>query len=131
MLSNFEQDQVGDGGDSIKVKSKIKRRFDKMSLALIDVIEDFSLVHFVPLNVQDVQSMRNLIKQIDKTNGYLFHELETPYSSAELESGVNQLARETADESFLVTDVQEKYIKSSIPIERHLEEVRQEMNEQG
>lgn len=43
---------------------------------LCSVIEDYSLVSFVPLNVQDKDSMLNVLKQVDKANGYCFGSVE-------------------------------------------------------
>lgn len=36
------------------------------------MVEDYSLVSFVPLNVQDKESMVAVLKQVDKANGYCF-----------------------------------------------------------
>lgn len=39
---------------------------------LSSVIEDYSLVSFVPLYVEDKESIINVVKQVDKANGYYF-----------------------------------------------------------
>jgi len=47
-------------------------KYKKLNERLSDVIEDYSLVSFVPLNVQDKESMVAVLKQVDKANGYCF-----------------------------------------------------------
>ncbi|PKA57123.1 hypothetical protein AXF42_Ash002427 [Apostasia shenzhenica] len=47
-------------------------KYRKLTKELCDVIEDFSLVNFSTLDIQDKESVGNLLKLIDKTNGYIF-----------------------------------------------------------
>jgi len=47
-------------------------KYKKLNQRLSEVIEDYSLVSFVPLNVQDKESMVNVLKEVDKANGYCF-----------------------------------------------------------
>nr|XP_002126760.1 GPN-loop GTPase 2 [Ciona intestinalis] len=52
------------------------RKFQSLNQKLCSVIEDYSLVSFTPLNVQDKESMLNLLKEIDKANGCCFGTIE-------------------------------------------------------
>ncbi|MBA0838553.1 hypothetical protein Goarm_004362, partial [Gossypium armourianum] len=56
-------------------------KFRKLTKELCDVIEDFSIVNFTTLDIQacrelylsrDKESVGNLVKLIDKSNGYIF-----------------------------------------------------------
>lgn len=47
-------------------------KFNRLTKALCQLIEDFNLVSFVPVNIRDKDTMKNLIKIIDRANGYLF-----------------------------------------------------------
>ncbi|XP_065838240.1 GPN-loop GTPase 2-like isoform X2 [Oscarella lobularis] len=47
-------------------------RHKKMNEAICGVIEDYSLVSFITLNIQDKQSVANVVKAVDKANGYVF-----------------------------------------------------------
>ncbi|KMZ67714.1 GPN-loop GTPase [Zostera marina] len=47
-------------------------KYRKLTKELCNVIEDFSLVNFSTLDIQDRESVGNLVKLIDKTNGYIF-----------------------------------------------------------
>lgn len=44
----------------------------RLNKAITDLIQDFDLVSFTPLNIQDKESVYKLVKQIDKTNGYVY-----------------------------------------------------------
>ncbi|KAH0452839.1 hypothetical protein IEQ34_017163 [Dendrobium chrysotoxum] len=48
----------------------------KLTKELCDVIQDFSLVNFTTLDIQDKESVGNLVKLIDKSNGYIFSGIE-------------------------------------------------------
>lgn len=51
-------------------------KFQKLNEALAGIIEDFSLVSFMTLNISDKKSVNRLIQLIDKTNGYIYSNLE-------------------------------------------------------
>ncbi|WVZ19785.1 hypothetical protein V8G54_007107 [Vigna mungo] len=48
----------------------------KLTKELCEVIENFSLVSFTTLDIQDKESVGNLVKLIDKCNGYIFTGIE-------------------------------------------------------
>ncbi|XP_010574458.1 PREDICTED: GPN-loop GTPase 2 isoform X2 [Haliaeetus leucocephalus] len=52
------------------------RNYRRLNEKLVEVIEDYSLVSFVPLNVQDKESMRQVMQAVDKANGYSFGDQE-------------------------------------------------------
>lgn len=83
------------------------RNFRRLNEKLVEVIEDYSLVSFVPLNVQDKQSMRQVLRAVDKANGYSFGEQEQRSLEALMSAAVG------ADFHFSSTlAVQEKYVQS-------------------
>ncbi|KAH9750748.1 GPN-loop GTPase 2 [Citrus sinensis] len=47
-------------------------KYRKLTKELCDVIEDYSLVNFSTLDIQDKESVAKLVKLIDKSNGYIF-----------------------------------------------------------
>ncbi len=55
-----------DNGD----QGAFDRRFQKLTLGLCDVVEDFGLVNFTPLAVENKDSMLNVLSSIDKAAGY-------------------------------------------------------------
>lgn len=52
--------------------SPLGQNFVKLSETLAEIIEDFNLVSFEVLSVENKKSMINLLATIDKTNGYSF-----------------------------------------------------------
>jgi hypothetical protein len=48
------------------------KKFGNLNKALCSLIDDYSLVSFTTLNIQDKESVYNLVKMIDKTNGYVY-----------------------------------------------------------
>ncbi|NWU43212.1 GPN2 GTPase, partial [Hylia prasina] len=83
------------------------RNFRRLNEKLVEVIEDYSLVSFVPLNVQDKQSMRQVMQAVDKANGYSFGDQEHRSLEALMSAAVG------ADFHFSSTlAVQEKYVQS-------------------
>jgi hypothetical protein len=47
-------------------------RFKKMNEALVELVQDFSLVQFQPLTVNNKKSMAALLRIVDKAAGYLY-----------------------------------------------------------
>ncbi|NWW86264.1 GPN2 GTPase, partial [Rhynochetos jubatus] len=83
------------------------RNYRRLNEKLVEVIEDYSLVSFVPLNVQDKESMRRVLQAVDKANGYSFGDREHRSLEALMSAAVG------ADFHFASTlAVQEKYVHS-------------------
>merc|ERR1712216_350510 len=51
-------------------------KYAKLNAALTDILEDFSMLSFTPLNIEDKHSVHNVLKVVDKANGYVFSGLE-------------------------------------------------------
>ncbi|XP_006631334.2 GPN-loop GTPase 2 [Lepisosteus oculatus] len=82
------------------------KKFKRLNEKLVEVIEDYSLVSFVPLNIQDKESMVQVIRQVDKANGYCFGDLEQRSLTAMMSAAVG------ADFHFNSSlAVQEKYVQ--------------------
>lgn len=50
----------------------LAEKFRRMNEALIDVVEDFSLVNFHLLQIEDAECLQKLVLVIDKANGFVF-----------------------------------------------------------
>ncbi|KAK3741811.1 hypothetical protein QZH41_010446, partial [Actinostola sp. cb2023] len=48
------------------------KKYKKLNDALVGLVQDYSLVSFITLNIQDKESMLSVMKAIDKANGYVF-----------------------------------------------------------
>lgn len=81
-------------------------KYRKLTKEICDVVEDYSLVNFTTLDIQDKESVGNLVKLIDKSNGYIFAGIEA--SAAEF----SKIAVGPVDwDYYRVAAVQEKYMK--------------------
>lgn len=78
-------------------------QYNKLTKKLIECIEDYSLVKFVPLNVQDGQNMMEVIKLVDKCNGCAFVDTGDMQQAATNALQDSQLRD-------LVGSIQEKYM---------------------
>lgn len=56
--------------------NKFSRKFERLNSALVELIEDFSLVTFETLAIENKVSVGNILKKIDTANGYVFKTLE-------------------------------------------------------
>jgi len=79
-------------------------KFAKLNKIICGIIEDFSLVSFTTLNIQDGESVYDLVKKIDKSNGYVYGALAIGN-----EKIMEVAARDS--EHYTVSDVQEKYME--------------------
>jgi len=81
-------------------------KYRKLTKELCDVIDDFGLVNFSTLDIQDKESVGNLVKLIDKSNGYIFSSIDS--SAVEF----SKIAAAPLDWDYYRTAaVQEKYMK--------------------
>lgn len=81
-------------------------KYRKLSKELCEVIENYGLVNFTTLDIQDKESVGNLVKLIDKTNGYIF---------AGIEGSVVEFSKIAAApidwDYYRTAAIQEKYMK--------------------
>ncbi len=57
------------------------RKYKRLSSGLAEVIEDYGLVSYVPLAIEDKDSVQRLVALVDKATGFVFAGLprESPY----------------------------------------------------
>ena len=48
------------------------RKHEKLHRALAEVVEDFGLLSFIPLDISSAESVGRVVARIDKCNGYMF-----------------------------------------------------------
>jgi hypothetical protein len=104
LLDRLDEDDEDEDGElrlEPKEPTLLSARFRRMNEALIEVIEDFSLVSFHPLQIQDADMLQRLTQAIDKANGYVFTSVD--WQTAVVKD--TALADQTA-----AADAQEKYI---------------------
>lgn len=103
------------------------KRFQQLNEALCDLIEDFGLVGFETLCIQDKESVTRVVRAIDKAGGYVFGGLEAANES------IFMTAMRTASEwDNVVQDVQERYVEGDDPhedLERFAREYKMDKDE--
>lgn len=58
--------------DSLDATGRGKEKFKKLNAAICDMVEDFGLVSFETLAVEDKRSMLKLLRLLDKVVGYAY-----------------------------------------------------------
>lgn len=79
-------------------------KFEGLNNAVIDLVEDFGLVGFETLAVEDKRSMMTLLQAIDKAGGYAFGGAEGANDT------VWQVAMREGMKGMTIGDVQERWI---------------------
>eukprot|EP01097_Dermamoeba_algensis_P003765 TRINITY_DN2571_c0_g1_i2.p1 TRINITY_DN2571_c0_g1~~TRINITY_DN2571_c0_g1_i2.p1 ORF type:complete len:312 (-),score=46.12 TRINITY_DN2571_c0_g1_i2:168-1103(-) len=84
-------------------QGEMEKKFHKLNKSICELVNDYSLVAFIPLNVMDKDNMEYVLRTIDKSNGYVY---------GGLTSG-NEMIFTVADSDAFshakVDDIQEKY----------------------
>ncbi|XP_055331049.1 GPN-loop GTPase 2-like [Paramacrobiotus metropolitanus] len=83
------------------------RKYAKLSKAISEVVQGYSLVSFVPIAVQDRESLYNLVKMLDKAVGYSMSELE----ERQVRQTMANLPANAGEFDYgLISNMEEKYI---------------------
>lgn len=95
-------------------KSRLKARFRDMSEALCELVTDFGLISFLPLNIQDASTVGRVLAAIDRANGYSFAASETAMKRAAGDEGslnhiFNLAARDLESSYAQSLEILEKY----------------------
>eukprot|EP01094_Clydonella_sp_ATCC50884_P003729 TRINITY_DN12844_c0_g2_i1.p1 TRINITY_DN12844_c0_g2~~TRINITY_DN12844_c0_g2_i1.p1 ORF type:complete len:307 (+),score=104.31 TRINITY_DN12844_c0_g2_i1:77-997(+) len=80
------------------------QRFGKLNHAVCELIDDFRLVSFQLLAIEDKEMTYNLLKTIDKANGFVFGGL------TEGNDSIMAVADSAGFEYFRVADIQDRYM---------------------
>lgn len=85
-LMSTENDNAQEDGNDPAPKFSTRPRIEKLTKAIASLIEDFGLVEFTVLCVDNKRSMISLLQRIDKANGYLFGSTEVGGDSVWIEA---------------------------------------------
>ena len=75
--NHYDENDWADDPEYQAVRSKLRNgklysKHRRLQKSLCEVIEDFSLVSFLPLDIQNAESVGRALAKIDKCNGYVF-----------------------------------------------------------
>merc|ERR1712194_114596 len=98
--------------------STFSRKYRKLHTELCDVVEDYGLLSFLPLSIQDAESVGRVLARVDKCNGYVFLEESGGDVPANKGGGTARMqdmfsSAMVADSEWaggILSDVQEKYL---------------------
>ena len=63
-------------------RSPFFRRHERLHKVMAEVVEDFGLISFLPLDISSAESVGRVLARIDKSNGYIFTQnMKGPSSS--------------------------------------------------
>mmetsp|Transcript_17285 Transcript_17285/g.41281 ORF Transcript_17285/g.41281 Transcript_17285/m.41281 type:complete len:295 (-) Transcript_17285:99-983(-) len=81
------------------------QRYKKLTQGICETIEDFGLVHFIPLAIEDKDLVHRVLTEVDKANGYAFAHADGNNPYPQIAS--KELTPRAAD------DVSDKYLSHS------------------
>ena len=113
--------------------STMRAKYYDLTSGLCEILEDFGMISFIAMNIEDAKTVGRVLIQVDKANGYCFaaSEIEEMLERKKKESGqsndkvsddrrINQLFRlasQDLEPSFHKTlEIQEKYSDISSPL---------------
>ncbi|KAL9180376.1 hypothetical protein ACHAXT_008346 [Thalassiosira profunda] len=101
--------------------SQFARKYKKLHTELCDVVEDFGLLSFLPLSIQDAESVGRVVARVDKCNGYVFLKEQGGENAPTGKSGNDMhemfSSAMVADSEWaagVLSDVQEKYLGNAM-----------------
>jgi GPN-loop GTPase len=71
-VDNYVDDPEYQSARSIKMSSPFFRKHERLHKAIADVVGEFGLVSFLPLDISSAESVGRVLARIDKCNGYIF-----------------------------------------------------------
>lgn len=103
-----------------KEKSGFMKRYHKLNEAMCELIEDFSLVAFQTLHIENPESVARVLAVVDKCNGYLLGVEERGISGREGEvallESLSGLAFRAMPDADRVKDVQDRYMHGGLGV---------------
>jgi len=127
-LTNKSPQHVGD---------KMREKFYDLTAGLCEILEDFGMITFTALNIEDAQTVGRVLIQVDKANGYCFaaSEIEemlerqkkkeeanadTTSPASTQKKPINQLFRVASQDLepsyHKALEIQEKYVGNMSPV---------------
>lgn len=83
----------------------VLRNYAKLNEAIVDVVEDFPFVGYHTLDIQNKESVMRLVNAIDKSNGYMYANLDANKITYDV------LVGKPEKDHRWIAEVQERYMK--------------------
>ena len=103
----FDEDNYADDPDyqlarKIKSSSPFFRKHIRLHKVMAEIVEEFGLISFLPLDISSAESVGRVLAKIDKCNGYIF----TQHAKSNVSSGSIKSANNTAAEDLFQCAIQ-------------------------
>lgn len=108
LLSEESNSNSGGGNDD----DGFLKRFKALNEGIVQIIQDFPFVGFHVLNIDDKESVTRLLRVVDKSNGYMFGDLDATrvtYENLLQQQKENNNFRPEKDHRYLF-EVQQRYV---------------------
>mmetsp|Transcript_2273 Transcript_2273/g.4883 ORF Transcript_2273/g.4883 Transcript_2273/m.4883 type:complete len:413 (+) Transcript_2273:221-1459(+) len=114
----FHEDNYADDPDyqrarKIKSSSPFFRKHVRLHKVMAEIVEEFGLISFLPLDISSAESVGRVVAKIDKCNGFIFVQNSTKGGSASSNTGtVGDSARDATNSSRAAEDLFQCAIQS-------------------
>jgi hypothetical protein len=110
--ASYLDDEEYQDARSRKCNSNFFRRHRKLHQLLCEVIDDYSLINFIPLNISDAVSVGRVLSRIDRANGYIFTSVEKdPLDNSSVQNMFNCAIQLDQDNRFeQMADIHERFL---------------------
>lgn len=113
-----EEQEEGKGPEAVPptLRAKLRTKFRCMSEQLCELVSDFGLISFLPMNVEDACTVGRVLAACDRANGYSFAASETEArraAAAGSEGSLNHIF------SLAAQDLETTYARSLEVLERY------------
>ncbi|KAK4310652.1 hypothetical protein Pmani_017798 [Petrolisthes manimaculis] len=110
--------------------SPVLARYHKLNKAMAEVATDYSLVSYIPVSIESHSSLLDVIKAVDKANGYVYgtgeerniQQLLSCAVGAKWESDRTGVAREEWMKGELEEEEEEEYLRAGGTMKQHQRE---------
>jgi GPN-loop GTPase len=107
----LEQDANYQRARQKRQSSSFYRKFSRLHEGLAEVITDFGLLQFVPLDITNAASVGRVLAKVDKCNGYVFVNNDQHVAQDLFQCAIQQESSMSAYES--IADIQERISSSN------------------
>ena len=111
---HYDEDNYADDPEyqlarKIKFSSPFFRKHERLHKLMAEVVEDFGLISFLPLDISSAESVGRVLSKIDKSNGYIFTQHSTSKSPTTKAEDIFQVAMQSDSSNYeTIADIQER-----------------------
>lgn len=89
-------------------EDEFAKKYKNLNAALCDLVQEFGLVSFLTLSIEDKESVLHILRAVDKANGYVFNGLSVGNES------IFKIAASLDYQEQQLRDVQDKYLAGQV-----------------